>query len=110
MNTAQTPRRKHIAELRHTLFIRLIRIDLAAGKPQQNRNSHGAYWHEFVIASYLHLSLPPSCAYLCNGDNKYEITRRRPVLISAVTAIPGASVSSRPSTTNRVLSSATCAT
>ena len=47
---------------------------------------------------FIHLSLIASCEYCLSGDSKYSRILREPVLISAVTAMPGLNSSVRPST------------
>lgn len=44
----------------------------------------------FMYANELHLSLKLSCRYRNSGDIRYSTTRLCPVLISTVTAMPGA--------------------
>jgi hypothetical protein len=43
-----------------------------------------------VISNKIHLSVSDSSTYLMKGEMKNSITLLSPVLISAVTAIPGA--------------------
>jgi hypothetical protein len=58
-----------------------------------------------TLASNIFISLEGlSCLYRSIGEGRYSVTRRWPVLISAVTAIPGVRSTIRPSTSNCVRS------
>jgi hypothetical protein len=57
------------------------------------------------LSNLPHLSLPASCLYRSSGDSRNSITRRWPVLISTVTAMPGARLTSLSSTCIAVWSS-----
>ena len=50
-----------------------------------------------LLAGLNYRSRKLSCLYLSNGDMRYSITRREPVLISTLTAMPGARLTSRSS-------------
>ena len=60
-----------------------------------------------LYASSPHLSLKLPCRYRSSGDMTYSMIRRVPVLISTVTAMPGARLTSLSSTCIWVSSSAT---
>jgi len=87
----------------------MIHVQIAT-RPRQQTRALRTILLGFLPSIPAHLSLPASRIERVSGDSREKITRRRPVLISAVTAMPGASGVSRPSIIMLARSSATRAT
>ena len=87
------------------LAIKLYRLNFRAGS-QFQAHWRGAFeagaarelFRRVIPYLAFHRSLPASEATSTSGENKYSRMRRLPVLISTVTAMPGTSGTSAPST------------